>query len=362
MVTDLLSGSFPWDYWSPLGLAYRSDDDSFYVGSWYDGVIYHIKGLSATDRGTVISSCRPPDGMISGLAYNDSAGVLWEATNSWTDTIYELNPDDCTVLSTLAHPMPGYNGAGLEMDEEGNLWMVSQYPPTAYLMESGEPAFTDVPWISAAPDSGTLEPGQSTSLNVTIDTTGMTEGVYLASLFIRTTAAKEPYLRVPVSLIVSAYQQGVNAGGNAYIDALDDPWAADQQFTMGSWGYRQTSFTQTSSSTISGTQDQELYQSQRIDPYAYRFDAIPNGVYQVELKFAELCNVGFGHRIADVLIEDTEVLSEHDIRYDEDLLYADDHTFFFEVTDSRLDIRLAKIDGYDPPVINALRVTHRPDR
>jgi hypothetical protein len=161
--------------------------------------------------------------MISGLAYNVSAGVLWEATNSYSDTIYELNPDDCTVLSTLAHPTPGYNGGGLEVD-------------------------------------------------------------------------------------------------------------------------------------------QALYQSQRIDPYAYRFEAIPNGMYQVELKFAELSYVGFGRRITDVLIEDTKVLSEHDIRYDEGLLFADDHTFFVEVTDSRLDIRFEKIDGSEPPVINAIRVTHRPDR
>jgi hypothetical protein len=361
-VVDSLTGYFPWTQYSARGLAYRSDDDTFYVGGWNDGTIYHIKGLSATDRGTVISSCRPPDGEISGLAYNDSAGVLWEATNSWNDTIYELNPDDCTVLSTLAHPRPGYNGGGLEMDEEGNLWMVSQYPPTAYLVESGVPAFADVPWISESTTNGTLEPGQSTAIKVTVDTTGMTEGVYLASIFIRTTAAKEPYLRIPVSLIVSAYQQGVNAGGKTYTDALSDPWTEDQQYTMGSWGYRQTSFTQTTNSTIGGTQDQGLYQSQRIDPYAYRFDNIPNGVYQVEMKFAELCYVGFGRRIADVSIEDTKVLSQHDIRYDEELLYADDHTFFVEVVDNQLDVRLAKIDGYDPPVINALRVTHRPDR
>jgi hypothetical protein len=203
-VSDSITGLFPWGDWSPRGLAYRADDDSFYVGSWYDGIIYHIKGLSATDRGTVISSCRPPDGMISGLAYNGSAGVLWEATNSYTDTIYELNPDDCTVISTLAHPRPGYNGAGLEMDEEGNLWMVGQNPMTVYLMESGVPDRIDVPWVSETPTSGTLEPGQSTSFKVTIDTTGMAEGVYMASIFVGTTAAKESLVRIPVNLIVSS--------------------------------------------------------------------------------------------------------------------------------------------------------------
>ena len=41
---------------------------------------------------------------------------------------------------------------------------------------------------------------------------------------------------------------------------------------------------------------------------------------------------------------------------------ADDHTFFLEVTDGRMDIRLIPRAGSAKPVINALRITHRPDR
>ena len=47
------------------------------------------------------------------------------------------------------------------MDEEGNLWMIDQSPNNVYLIESGVPAFSDVPWLSVSPSSGTLAPGGS---------------------------------------------------------------------------------------------------------------------------------------------------------------------------------------------------------
>ena len=43
-------------------------------------------------------------------------------------------------------------------------------------------------------------------------------------------------------------------------------------------------------------------------------------------------------------------------------LLADPHTFFIEVTDQRVDVRLIPRDGYEKPIINALRVMHRVDR
>lgn len=362
-VVDSITGSFPWTSTSQRGLAYRSDDDTFYIGGWNEGIIYHVKGLSHADKGAVIGQCRPADGSISGLAWNEAAGVLWVATNSPTDTIYELNPSTCEVLATLAHPQPYYNGGGLEMDAEGNLWMISQSPNMVYLVESGVPAFSDVPWLSESPQSGTIDPGGSQSVAVTIDTSGMSPGVYAATLFISSNSGRQPTLRIPVSLIISAYRQGVNAGGNAYTDREEDGWATDQRWTSSNgWGYVERSQTRRSNRPIAGTDDDTLYQVQRIDPYAYRFDNMPSGVYQIELRFAELQNQRIGRRLFDVIVENTLVLPSYDIAYEVGSYTADDHSFFVEVTDGRLDIRFIRQRGYDPPIINALRVTQRPDR
>jgi subtilisin family serine protease len=359
---ESITGSFAWTEFSQRGLAYRADDDSFYVGGWNQGVIYHIKGLSATDKGTVIGSCKPIDTMIAGLAYNNSRAVLWMSTNSYSDAIYELNPDDCSVLSTLAHPSPGYNGAGLDVDDKGNLWTMGQNPTTVYLMESGVPAYNDVSWLTEEPTSGSVDIGKSAAIKLTVNTANLNVGVYMASLYISSNTAKTSYIRVPITLIVSAYQQGVNAGGKDYTDTSGDPWAKDTEYTAGNWGYTQKSMTVSTKKKIAATADPTLYQSQRIDPYAYRFDNIPNGMYQIEMKFAELQNLKAGDRLVDLIVEETEVYPGHDIRYDVATYTADDHSFFIKVTDNHIGVRFVQTAGLMNPVINALRITQRPDK
>jgi hypothetical protein len=147
--TDAIVGAFSWTSASQRGLAYRASDDTFYVGGWNQGVVYLVKGLSYADRGTVVDQCMPPVQNIAGLAYNAASNVLWAATNGETDTIYQLrlNPtqDNCEVLGTLPHPQPGWNGAGLEMDENGNLWMVSYNSGIIFLVDSGVPATLAAP-------------------------------------------------------------------------------------------------------------------------------------------------------------------------------------------------------------------------
>ena len=253
-VNDKIDGSFPWTAAPQFGLAYRDDDDSFYVGGWDEGIIYHIKGLSHPDKGAVIGQCKPADGRVSGLAWNGAMGVLWAATNSPTDSIYELNPHDCTVLSVLPHPQPGGGqGGGLDIDENGELWMIAQRPNTVYLVESGVPTFNDVSWLAVSPAAGSVPPGGQTSLQVTIDTHGLAAGTYLASIFVNSNSAREARLRIPVSLVVSEYQQGVNAGGGNYTDNLGDTWSADRRHSQGSWGYIQSGKAKTTSHDIDGT-------------------------------------------------------------------------------------------------------------
>ena len=357
-----ITGAFPWTGISQRGLAYRPDDNSFYIGGWNEGIVYHVRGRGA-GQGEVISSCNPPDGNISGLAWNPAFNILWAATNSPTDTIYQLNPSTCSVLSTLPHPSPGFGGAGLEMDEEGNLWMIDQSPNNVYLIESGVPAFADVPWLSEDPSSGTLAPDGTQDIAVTVNTAGMSPGVYNAILFIQSNSGRQPTLRVPVSLIVPAYRQGVNAGGGAYTDVAEgDPWAADQAHSAGSWGYITRGVTSRSSRPIAGTLDDPLYQDLRRGMSEYRFDGVPNGAYQVELKFAELSNRRPGQHIYDVLIEGDVVLFAHDVSAEVGTYTADSHSFFVPVTDGSLNVRFVTRRGFGEPEISALRATHRPDR
>lgn len=357
-----ISGPFPWTGISQRGLAYRADDDTFYIGGWNEGIIYHIQGLSWEEPGAVIEQCMPPDGNISGLAWNGSAGVLWEATNSETDTIYQLDPGTCSVLSTLAHPNPFFNGAGLEMDEIGNLWMIAQFPNMVYLVDSGVPAESDVPWLNVRPRRGVLEPGESVEVRININTSGLTPAAYQAGLLVRSNSGRSPVLRVPVSLVLSGYRRGVNSGGSLYIDSANERWTRDRKYTTGSWGYIIDRGKVETGRGIAGTREDPLYQVARLNPYAYRFDGLPAGVYQVELRFAEIEGLDIEQRLFDVVIENSMFLPAYDISYDVGTYRAANHTFFVIVSqDGRLDIRLIRRFGYEPPILNALRVTHRPD-
>src|SRR4029453_13580502 len=189
--TRHIAGAFPWTGISQRGLAYRPDDDSFYIGGWNEGILYHVAGFSHPTPGQVLGQCNAPDFNISGLAWNPAVGQVWEATNSPTDTILRVDPNTCAAVSTLNHPNPFFNGAGLEMDAEGNLWMIGQSPNTAYLVDSGVPAFSDVPWISENPSSGTLAAGGSQNIQVTVNTTGMAPGVYRATLTFVTDSGRQ---------------------------------------------------------------------------------------------------------------------------------------------------------------------------
>lgn len=361
-VVRSISSNGGWSREFPRGIAYRDDDDSFYVGS-FSGTIYHVAGLSADSPGELLGSCRPADGSIADLAWNGTVGALWVSTNSNTDTIYQLAPDDCTVLSTLAHPEPGFSGSGIDLDARGNLWVVSQNSASVFLIDSGVPLVRDVPWITVAPNGGSVATGESLGLSVDVDTSGLAPGLYLATLVVESNAGTTPSLHVPVSLLIPAYQQALSAGGAEYRDESDDLWQPDRRHRPGSYGYVQRGQTATTRRPIGGTPDPALYREQRINPYAYRFDDVPNGVYEVELRFAELNpRIGFGERLFDVIVEDTMVLPAHDIAYEVGRLTADDNRFFVEVADGRIDVRFIGRPDSEAAVINALRVTHRPDR
>jgi subtilisin family serine protease len=362
-VTRAITGSFPWTTISQRGLAYRPDTDSFYIGGWNQGILYHVRGFSHATPGQVINQCNPPDGNISGLAWNPAVGHVWAATNSPSDTIYRLDPDSCAVISTLPHPSPGFQGGGLAMDAAGDLWMISQSPNRVYLIESGVPAFADVPWLDATPTSGTIPPAGSQQVAVTVNTSGLAPGVYAATLHFSTNSGRQPNLQVPVMLIVPGYQALVNAGGTAYVDQEDDTWAADQAYTAGSWGYVSSSSRPGSTKkNIAGTNDQPLYRTIRQAPGEYRFDGLPDGIYEVRLRFAEISNSKPGTRVFDVIVEGHFLLPAYDIAASVGSFAADEHVFYVTVTDGQLNIVIADRRGYQPPIVNALGVTHRPDQ
>ncbi len=237
-VEQVITGS-PWDGISQRGLAYDPDADVFYIGGWNEGVIYRVAGPSHPTPGETLNQCNPPDFAISGLAWNRSFGMLWEATNSETDTIWLLDPITCEASTGIPHPAGGGgNGAGLELDAVGNLWTVGQFVRNAYLIESGLPTFSDIPWLTVAPMSTTVAPDGSVDIDITVDSTGLEPGVYRGIVVILTNDPDNSIFQLPVTLVVPTFQTGVDAGGNRTVSANGDIYLGDRRYGSGPYGYR----------------------------------------------------------------------------------------------------------------------------
>jgi len=104
---------------------------------------------------------------------------------------------------------------------------------------------------------------------------------------------------IPFKTINASFDYiNVDAGSHMFFteNTTHRTWLPDKPYSVGSWGYvggeayKETTrygFKYTSSSSILNTENDPLYQTQRIKPEAYKFD-VPSGEYIVELHFAEL--------------------------------------------------------------------------
>jgi hypothetical protein len=281
------------------------------------------------------------------------------ATNSESDTVYLLDPATCETLRALPHPAAGFNGAGLELDPAGNLWMVGMGTGTAYLVESGLPVYSDAPWLSATPESGSVGVDGTTALDVKVDTTGLAPGVHRAILVITTNDPDTSMVALPVTLVVPRYRQGVNTGGPAWTDASGVDYAADRAYAPGMYGYVGSSSTRSTTAPIAGTDADRLYQDLRTGMTAYRFD-VPDGHYTVALSFAELAARKAGARVFSISLEGVTVQANLDVFAAAGAQNAAyDLVFEVDVTDGVLDIGFGAQRG-DKPIINGILVTEMP--
>lgn len=72
---------------------------------------------------------------------------------------------------------------------------------------------SDIPWLSVSPDSGTTAASETSTVDVTFDSTGLTGGsTYTATLCVESNDAITPLVTVPVTLTVESASYGVSVG------------------------------------------------------------------------------------------------------------------------------------------------------
>jgi N-acetylneuraminic acid mutarotase len=301
-------------------------------------------------------------GSVSGAANGMlvvSSGVT-DGFNTVTNQGFTYDPsaDSWTALPNAQFPRYRAGGSCGFYKIGGSSAGFSPSPDSERLSELDDCAeFTDVPWLSESPDSGTVAPGGHTDVHVTVDTHGLIPGnVYLANLTFRTNSGRHPNLVVPVRLVVPAV--GLNSGGGAYTSVGGEPWLADRAYTAANQaGYVQfPPRTASTRSAIGGTLDDPLYQNARVTAMTYRITGLPPAVYRLELKFAEIQNKSPGQRQFDVIVNGSPYLIAFDIAALAGQNTALDRTTLVSPINGEITVQLAKRQAQGDPILNAIRV------
>jgi beta-galactosidase len=116
---------------------------------------------------------------------------------------------------------------------------------------------------------------------------------------------------------VNSDEIDVNVGSNAqFIDESKTVWLADQPYKKGSFGFIGTEATAIYGAppdrNVLGTDDDPLFQTMQEGLTGYRFD-VPDGAYEVELRFAETKFQKPGERIFNVKINGQTYLENLDL-------------------------------------------------
>ena len=138
----------------------------------------------------------------------------------------------------------------------------------------------------------------------------------------------------------------INSGGGQYTDASGVVYQADTDYSGG--------YPASTTAAITGTADPALYQSERYGNFSYNIP-LANGNYTVTLKFAEIYWTAAGHRIFDVSMQGTQVISNLDIFALAGKDGAYDVSIPVSVTNGTLNIAFTSVADYAK--ISAIKVT-----
>jgi subtilisin family serine protease len=221
----------------------------------------------------------------------------------------------------------------------------------------------DIGWLGLTGATASLASGGRHTVGVTVSTAGLTPGTHhRAKLRIASASGRQPVLVVPVTLVVPSYALAINAGaGAARADVEGQTWSPDRAWAAGGAGYLGNSSSRSTSTPITGTNDPARFADQREGMYEYRVDGLADGHYTVELDFAEVRPQSPDKRVFDVLLEGQEVLPSLDVAGEAGSFAALSRTYTVRVTDGQLNVRFVTHKGFGQPIVNALRVTNRPD-
>jgi len=206
---------------SQRGLAFDPISNTFFSGSWNDGVIHQFD-----TTGTVLRTINV-NLAIAGLAYNPISGHLFVTHNGGEELgIYDIYVLDANTPNLAM--IGGFNvnldsnddgeddlelsgQAGLDIDCAGNLWAVDQVANQVISFSGGGEGVCDwnnIPWITTAAGGISIAAESSHTAKLNLDTNSLEIGSTAKAML--SVANDSPYgtVTLPVNLTVTAPNYG----------------------------------------------------------------------------------------------------------------------------------------------------------
>jgi hypothetical protein len=220
---------------------------------------------------------------------------------------------------------------------------------TTFNLAASDTNSTNFNASTANPGSVTLAPGVSSTSTLTVTAqTAQTSGTDSTTVTVTASGHSNGVSNdVTTTIDTSPFAVfAVNAGGGQYTDTSGNLYQADKDYSGGA--------TYSTMSSIAGTSDPILYQSQRYGNFSYNIP-LANGNYNVTLKFAELYWNSSGQRVFDVSMQGTQVISNLDVYALVGKDAAHDVTTAVSVTNGMMTINFNSVADY--AIVNAIEIT-----
>jgi hypothetical protein len=233
--------------------------------------------------------------VISQTVTSPANAVITATLNGSAQATLTVNPAATALASLTLNPTSVVGGSA---NSTGTVTL-NGFPPSTgatVMLLSGNTSAAKVPASVMVPSNATSATFTITSLSVNSSVPVVIAATFNNGSQTATLTVNPPPSFTPVR---------INSGGPAYTDSLGQRWTADTAYRGGS--------PYTVTKTITNTLDPTLYKTSRYgSSFSYTITA-PAGKYLVTLKFAELYWTSAGHRVFNVAINGTRVLTNFDI-------------------------------------------------
>ena len=284
-----------------------------------------------------------------GSAYTDPSGKTWsEDTGFSGGGTFSTSASIANTTQGLLYQSERYGAVNYNWTVPNGTYQVALKFAEIYFTQAGQRVFNVA--INGQTVLSNFDILSQTAPNTALDKT-FTVNVTNGAITVAFTAVVSNPKVSAIEIVPITSTLRVNSGGDPYMDASGQPWSADTGFNGGGTYSN-------ASASIAGTSDPTLYRSERYGNFNYTW-TVPNGTYQVTLKFAEIWFTGSsGQRVFNVAINGQTVLSNFDILAQVPANTALDKSFPVTVTNGTLTIVFTSV--VSNPKVSAIQIVPTP--